>query len=89
MKFTQLIGMNYNTYRGWLYNNRIPDAESACDMAKTLGVSVEYLVWGKHKQDSKGRNLFKEQKTVSANIRLLLLKLDEETKRLKTPGIDY
>jgi len=35
-KFVQLIGMNYHTFRCWKYNDRMPDAESACDIADTL-----------------------------------------------------
>ena len=44
--FCRLVGINYNTFRCWKYNNRIPDAVSACDIADALGVSVEYLVKG-------------------------------------------
>jgi len=45
-KFAHLVGINYNTFRCWKYNNRMPDAESACDIADALDVSVEYLVRG-------------------------------------------
>ena len=45
-KFAQLVGINYNTFRCWKYNNRMPDAESACYIADALDVSVEYLVRG-------------------------------------------
>jgi len=76
-KFARLVGLSYNTYRGWLYNNRLPDAGTACDMAQILGVTVEYLVWGKYKTKA-----FKEQKSSSDKIKRLVLKLSEETKRL-------
>ena len=83
-KFAEMVGLNYNTFRGWLYNNRMPDAESACAMAEVIGVTVEYLVKGKCKAGSKKR--LKEimvQKEVSTKIKKLAKKLGEETTRLK------
>ena len=45
-KFSTYIGVNYATFKCWLYFNRIPDAYTCCDIAEALGVSVEYLVRG-------------------------------------------
>jgi len=82
-KFAQLLGMSYNTLRGWLYNNRLPDAQSACDMAKVLGVTVEYLVWGGHKSGIRQKiKPHKEQKIVSEKIKNLVLKLSNEVNGL-------
>ena len=69
--FARLVGINYNTFRCWKYNNRIPDAVSACDMANALGVTVEYLVKGKDQA-------MKKRKIVSSRIKKLVLKLEEE-----------
>jgi len=46
-EFSAYIGVNYATFKCWLYFNRIPDAYTCCDIAEALGVSVEYLVRGK------------------------------------------
>ena len=84
MNFAQLVGLSYNTLRGWLYNNRLPDAETACDMAAILGVSVEYLVWGKCKPGNRQRiKQLKGEKSASDKIKLLVFKLGEEAKRLE------
>ena len=82
-KFAQLVGMNYNSLRSWIYNNRMPDAESACDMADILGVSVEYLVRGKCRAGSKKSIArINDDKTTNAKIKKLAIKLIEQTKRL-------
>jgi len=82
-KFAQLVGMNYNTLRSWIYNNRMPDAQSACDMANILGVTVEYLVHGRCGVGTKKSvNQDKEQKAASAKIKTLALRLIEQTNRL-------
>jgi len=88
-KFAQLVGINYNTFRCWKYNNRMPDAESACDIADALGVSVEYLVRGAgctaaraaHALRSKIKQE-KEKRTIIARIKKLAIKLGEETERI-------
>ena len=67
-KFSELVGINYNTYRCWVYNDRVPDAESAYYIAKALGVSVEYLVSGKD--------------NLKQRIKKLVLKLGEEADRI-------
>jgi transcriptional regulator with XRE-family HTH domain len=46
-KLADHIGVSLHTLKGWIYNNRIPDAFTACDIAGSLGVTVEYLVNGK------------------------------------------
>lgn len=38
--------ISYNTFQSWMTKNRLPDAEEAVKIAKTLNVSVEYLVMG-------------------------------------------
>ena len=41
------IGLKYCTLRFWLCYGYYPDVKTACDIAKALGVSVEYLVKGR------------------------------------------
>jgi len=43
-KFAAYIGINFNTFKTWLYYRRIPDAITACDMADALGVSNVYNI---------------------------------------------
>jgi len=82
-KFARMTGINYNTFRCWKYNNRIPDAESGCDIADALGVSVEYLVRGDEGTSAKQRiKKEKERVIASARIKKLVLKLGEETVKL-------
>ncbi len=39
-------GVSYHTFAGWITKKRIPDVYQAYSIAKTLGVTVEYLVDG-------------------------------------------
>ena len=71
-KFAAYIGMPLSTLKGWIYHNRIPDLGSAYAIAAALGVTVDYLVFGKEKdtveEEKKRRSTVKE-----AAARLLTL----------------
>ena len=46
IKFTAHIGIPINTFRGWIHYNRVPDLWTSCAIAKSLGVSLDYLAYG-------------------------------------------
>ena len=41
-----LIGILLGTLKGWITNNRLPDAEGAVSIANVFHTTVEYLVTG-------------------------------------------
>ena len=45
-KLANQIDISYGRLRNWIYKSYIPDAYTACEIAETLGVTVEYLVKG-------------------------------------------
>ena len=63
-KFAAHLGMPLSTLKGWIFHNRIPDVESAFVMAAALGVTVDYLVYGKEndtvEEEKKRRSTVKE-----------------------------
>ena len=63
-KFAAHIGIPLDTLKGWIYHKRIPDVGTAYDIAAALGVSLDYLVFGKEndttEQDKKKRSSVKE-----------------------------
>jgi transcriptional regulator with XRE-family HTH domain len=78
------LEISYNTFRCWLYNNRLPDAQNACEIAQKLGVTVEYLVSGKEKTATERKNKQSEdRKAIYDRIRKLIKKLEEEVEHLK------
>ena len=82
-KIAVKIGVPYGTFRNWIYNNRIPDVDSACGMAAALGVTVEYLVYGKDRRITEKRTRYLSlQKTVTARIGRLAEKILDQSKRL-------
>ena len=45
--FAKRLGLSPSTFYGWMHHKRIPDLETALYMAASLGVSAEYLAFGK------------------------------------------
>ena len=71
-KFAAHIGIPLATLKGWMYHNRVPDVETAYVIAAALGVTLDYLVFGKEndtiQEEKKRRSAVKE-----AAARLLTL----------------
>ena len=63
-EFAAHIGMPLSTFRKWLHYKRIPDLQSAINIAASLGVSLDYLINGKEmdavEEDKKKRSVVKE-----------------------------
>lgn len=68
----QLINIPVGTLRNWIYQNRVPDVGTACNLAVVLGVSVDFLVFGKERNVNEERmNRLLERKTAAARINKL------------------
>ena len=75
-KFAEYIGVNFDTFRGWVLHNRIPNAYTTCDIADALGVSVEYLVKGKDGAAEEFRmKQMEKRKKVTAKLKNLIAAL--------------
>ena len=63
-KFAAHIGMPLSTLKGWMFHNRVPDVGSAYGIAASLGVTLDYLVFGKendsYEEEKKRRSEVKE-----------------------------
>jgi len=62
-----LVKMNYNTLKFWLCYGYYPDVETACDISRVLGVSVEYLTKGINTRPTKkyDKRIIKIKKSAS------------------------
>ena len=82
--FAQYIDVPIRTFWGWIYRDCIPDAARACAIAQALGVTVEYLVMGRDdiNADDRMQRTF-ERKSAAGEIKKLVLKIGEQTDRLK------
>jgi len=77
-EFSEYIGVHYNTVKSWIYFNRIPDADTAYDIASALGVSVEYLVRGNDGEAVKNRQMETlSRKTAAQNIMKMVKKIEK------------
>ena len=67
----KVCSRSLNTLRGWMSKDTIPPLEDAFELARYLGVSLEFLITGKEKAQA-------EQ---IEEVRFLLTKADEKLKR--------
>ena len=47
--FAESINIPYNTFKSWFYYERSVEVGTAYEIAKALGVSVEYLITGNNR----------------------------------------
>ena len=77
-EFAEMIGVSYNTLRGWIYHKRVPNVIKAWEMANILGVKLDYLAFGRRKPENSKIKPLKEQKEknpVPDNKNILTFKL--------------
>ena len=70
-----LTDLKYSTLKFWSCYGYYPDADSACDIANILGVTVEYLVKG-HKNSTIGKKKTLAIKRTSRGIIKLAKKIE-------------
>ena len=71
-KVADLIGIPPGTLKNWIYHKRIPDVQTACDLARVLGTSVDFLVYGKERDLMEEHNSrLLERKVAAARIKSL------------------
>ena len=82
--FAGYIGIPPGTLWNWMYRNLIPDAKTACDIAESLGVTVEFLVRGSDDINLKDRILrTQKRKSAAVEIKKLTKKIYAETRKLR------
>ena len=83
MSFAEYLGMNPRTFQGWIYHNRIPDIETALQIAASLGVGLEYLVFGKDNLAMENRaQQVEERKIATTRMKKMLKLMRIEIKRV-------
>ena len=50
--FAESVNIPYNTFKSWLHYERSVEVGTAYDIAKALGVSIEYLITGNKPEKS-------------------------------------
>ena len=82
-KIAELIGISPGTFRNWIYHNRVPDVETACDLAVVLGVSVDFLVYGKERDIVEAHNSrLLERKAAAATINKLAKVIERQSRQI-------
>jgi len=82
-KIAELLGIPPGTFRNWIYHNRIPDVETACDLAVVLGVSVDFLVYGNERDIVEAHNTrLLERKTTAASISRLAKMIERKSRQI-------
>ena len=76
--FSAYVGVNFGTFKNWIYYGLIPDARSAYIIATALGVTVEYLVTGLDGKAMRSREKDAlKRKTAAAKIRKMALQIEK------------
>lgn len=81
--FAEHIGMSVNTLQSWMRYNRLPDVNSGYRMAKALGVSPDYLVLGKDRENTEQRLKVLAARKAAEKINKLLAQIQKETGIIK------
>ena len=82
-EIARLIGVPPGTFRNWIYHNRIPDAETACNLAVVLGVSVDFLIYGKERSITEEHNSrLLERKAAAAHINRLAKEIVDQSGKI-------
>ncbi|AEF82344.1 helix-turn-helix domain-containing protein [Leadbettera azotonutricia] len=76
IKVAQTCGIPVSTFTGWMYKGFYPSVYDGYNIARALGVSIEYLMTGKEKHEKPGN-------TELENIRLLLHKVEDRLDKMK------
>ena len=62
--FIESLGLNYETYYSGKRRDNLPRADEALKIAQALGVSVEYLITGKHPETNAADEALEKIKAV-------------------------
>jgi len=82
-QFADHLGFSQNTFKGWIYHNRIPELSSAYAIAYALGVSLDYLVGGKDKDIVQLRLKNLESRKSAARALKMIEKVQKELLHLR------
>ena len=81
--FARKMGFSVNTFKNWIYYDRIPDLSAAYDIAKVLGVTLDYLIGGKDKEMAEMRFKEIELRKTAAEILKLTENIQEQLMQMK------
>ena len=84
-QFAGYIDVPISTYRGWIHYKRIPDAQTAVNIATALGVSVEYLVNGTDLDITESRLKELAARKAAGKMEALIGKMQQQVQFLGKP----
>ena len=82
-QFAEHIGISPNTFGGWVRHGRIPDTETAYDIAVVLGVTLNYLLGGREAEVADWRYKELAAREAAGRILKLTAQIEEETRKLR------
>jgi len=83
-KLAENLGVPMQTLWGWIHYNRIPDAVTVCQIAETLGVTVEYLIRGNDDINADDKMLRTRARKITAKeIQKLAQRITDKIEKLE------
>ncbi|MDR2965364.1 MAG: helix-turn-helix domain-containing protein [Treponema sp.] len=86
-QFAQYINIPLGSLQGMMHHNREPILSLALDMAKTLGVTIEYLATGSDKEVKNQRLKQLADKQAAIKISTLATEIQEAAKRINSKSV--
>ena len=77
-QFADYLGYSYNTLKGWIQFNRVPDLSAAYNVAYALGVTLDYLLSGKDRDIAAKRLWEIEARKAATRVLELSEKIQKE-----------
>ena len=77
-QFADFLGIPYETFKGWLRFDRVPDLSTAYSIAYALGVTLDYLFSGKDRDIAAKRLWEIEARKAADRILVLTKKIEKE-----------
>ena len=86
-QFTEYIGIPLDSFKSMVYNNREPVFSLAVDMAKALGVTVDYLSTGNDRELKNLRLKELENRQAASKLLKLAKEMQKEAEKIIGKGI--
>ena len=82
-QFSEYIDISYNTFKNWIYNDRIPPFVNAYDIALALGVSLDYLMTGKDRDLTAKRLKELESRKAAGRLLKMMDKMQKQINQMR------
>ena len=82
-QFAERLGISFDTFKGWIRFERVPETSMAYSLAIALGVTLNYLLGGKERDIARARLNELEARRAAGKMVKLAEKILKEAKKAR------